>query len=143
MIASDTSVLLSDLLPDVNHAAARRLFEAIHTPVMVSPLNRLEFETAVRRMAGAGAIRTEVADHVLQVFEENLSSGYLRLVEPDARRVWARAMGLARHHAATLAPRSPDIWHVAFASEMGAKVFWTFDDRQKRLAHAAGLQVNP
>ena len=143
MIASDTSVLLSDLLPDVNHEAARRLFESIRSPVLVSPLNRLEFETAVRRMAGAGTIRMNVADHVLYVFEENLSRGYLRLVEPDAGRVWARAMGLARHHAATLAPRSLDIWHVAFASEMGATVFWTFDDRQKRLAKKAGLQVNP
>ncbi|HSP42804.1 MAG TPA: type II toxin-antitoxin system VapC family toxin, partial [Luteolibacter sp.] len=131
------------LLPDVNHKAARRLFESIRTPVLVSPLNRLEFETAVRRMAGAGSIQMEVADNVLQVFDENLACGYLRLAEPDGGRVWARAMGLARHHAATLSPRSLDIWHLALALEMGAKVFWTFDDRQKRLAQAAGLRVNP
>ena len=106
-------------------------------------MNRLEFETAVRRIAGAGSIGLDMADHVLQVFEENRSRGFLRLVEPEAGRVWARAMGLARHHAATLALRSLDIWHVAFALEMGAKVFWTFDDRQKRLAQAAGLTINP
>ena len=143
MTACDTSALLSDFLPDVNHKAARRLFESIRTPVLVSPLNRLEFETAVRRMAGAGTIQTDVVNDVLQVFDENLSDGSLRLADPDGKRVWARAMGLARHHAATLAPRSLDIWHVAFALELGAKDFWTFDERQKRLALAAGLRVNP
>ena len=143
MIACDTSVLLSDMLPDVNHKAARRLFESIDTSVLLSPLNRLEFETAVRRMAGAGTIGPETADHVLDLFAESVRSGYLRLVEPDAERVWARAMGLARHHASKLAPRSLDIWHVAFAMESGAKTFWTFDDRQRRLAKAAGLRVNP
>jgi predicted nucleic acid-binding protein len=39
--------------------------------------------------------------------------------------------------------RSFDILHVAAALELGATKFWSFDDRQKRLAEEVGLRVNP
>jgi len=35
------------------------------------------------------------------------------------------------------------VLHVAAALALGAKVFYTFDTRQKALATAAGLKVKP
>ncbi len=41
----------------------------------------------------------------------------------------------------TIGCRTLDILHVVFALEIGAGSFVTFDERQKRLAGYAGLQV--
>ncbi|MGA2250711.1 hypothetical protein [Terracidiphilus sp.] len=43
----------------------------------------------------------------------------------------------------TLGVRTLDSLHVACALELGARSFWTFDERQERLAIAAGLNTNP
>lgn len=48
---------------------------------------------------------------------------------------------LARRHAARLGTRTLDTLHVASALELKAKRFWTFDERQARLARAAGLRL--
>jgi predicted nucleic acid-binding protein len=38
--------------------------------------------------------------------------------------------------------RTLDSLHVASAIEFGAKSFWTFDERQAKLAVAEGLQLS-
>jgi len=48
--------------------------------------------------------------------------------------------GLARHHGARLGLRTLDTLHVASALELKAQRFWTFDERQAKLARAAGLK---
>jgi predicted nucleic acid-binding protein len=53
--------------------------------------------------------------------------------------VFAASERLARRHVATLGVRTLDSLHVAAALELGAGRFWTFDDRQTRLAEAEGL----
>jgi predicted nucleic acid-binding protein len=48
---------------------------------------------------------------------------------------------LARRYAAKLGLRTLDTLHVASALELKAERFWTFDDRQKKLARAVGLKT--
>lgn len=49
---------------------------------------------------------------------------------------------LARRFVSTLGTRTLDTLHVACALELKATRFWTFDDRQAKLARAAGLRTN-
>jgi predicted nucleic acid-binding protein len=58
---------------------------------------------------------------------------------PDA--AYETAMELARKHGPHLLMRTLDTLHVACALELGAHEFWTFDQRQSKLAKAAGLTV--
>jgi predicted nucleic acid-binding protein len=46
---------------------------------------------------------------------------------------------LGRRYGPKLGIRTLDTLHVACALELKAKRFWTFDDRQGKLAKAAGL----
>jgi predicted nucleic acid-binding protein len=48
---------------------------------------------------------------------------------------------LARRHGPKLGLRTLDSLHVACALELKADRFWTFDDRQAKLAKAEGLKI--
>lgn len=48
---------------------------------------------------------------------------------------------LGRRYGAKLGIRTLDSLHVACALELKTKRFWTFDDRQRKLAKAAGLDT--
>ncbi len=49
---------------------------------------------------------------------------------------------LARTYVAKLGTRTLDSLHVAAALELKAERFWTFDERQAKLAKAVGLKVS-
>lgn len=51
-----------------------------------------------------------------------------------------RCVQLAQQYASRVALRTLDTLHVASALELGAERFWTFDDRQAKLARAVGLK---
>ena len=48
---------------------------------------------------------------------------------------------LARRYGPKLGVRTLDSLHVACALELKAERFWTFDDRQAKLAKAEGLKI--
>ncbi len=55
---------------------------------------------------------------------------------------WETCADLARQYAPTLGVRTLDSLHVACALELKAERFWTFDERQARLAEAVGLDTS-
>jgi hypothetical protein len=57
--------------------------------------------------------------------------------------VWERSIELTQRFGPALGVRMLDSLHVACALELRAQSFWTFDERQERLAIAAGLMTNP
>ncbi len=73
-------------------------------------------------------------------FEQDCIAGVWILVDlPE--RIWETGIGLARLYGPTLGVRTLDSLHVACAMELKAQKFWTFDERQARLAEAAGLDI--
>ena len=57
-------------------------------------------------------------------------------------RAWETSIELARRYGPALGVRTLDSLHVACALELRADKFWTFDDRQAKLAEAAGLDTS-
>jgi predicted nucleic acid-binding protein len=79
---------------------------------------------------------------VREEFVQDLSSGVLRIERlPD--EVFVLARRLSRRHTAKVGTRSLDIIHVASALLLRPDVFYSFDERQRRLAEAEGLTVRP
>jgi len=109
---------------------------------MITPLAEFELVNAF----GARVFRKESnaaqAGASVRAFEADLASGLFvrRAVSGSA---YERALSLSRKYTPLLGTRAMDILHVAIALELGAAAFLTFDQAQRRLAHAAGMKVRP
>jgi predicted nucleic acid-binding protein len=135
---ADSSFFVSLYLADVHSRAAGELLSS-GTRVWFTPLHYAECTHAI----------------VQQVFFHNLQAAeaqkvYAALVSDQSADLWLRAeipvsafevcSDLARRYGPRLGVRTLDSLHVACALELNAERFWTFDERQAKLAKAVGLK---
>jgi predicted nucleic acid-binding protein len=136
---ADSSFFVSLYLADQHSEEASRLLPGGPT-LWLTPLHLAEWIHAVEQHVFRGKVSRSEADVV-----------YLRFEEHRKNRIWVeagipenafeRCAELARRHVAQLGCRTLDTLHVAAALELKAERFWTFDERQAKLARAAGLKV--
>jgi len=139
MICADSSFFVSVYLIDAHSPKADlRLGDA--PMVCVNELNRTELAHALAQYIFRGQVTTAQAQLAWSQFEEDCAKGRWFEVEFPSG-TWAVSVDLARRYGATLGVRTLDSLHVACALELGAERFWTFDERQTRLAEAAGLNT--
>ena len=86
------------------------------------------------------AITRAEADQLAEKFVEHCRHGLWRQVAVPELALDVCAQ-LGRKHAGRLGVRTLDTLHVAAALELNAAEFWTFDDRQRKLAQAVGLKA--
>jgi predicted nucleic acid-binding protein len=98
----------------------------------LTPFHRLEFRSAVELRLFRKEITKGQAARVLTQFVDDLDSVYA--VSDLPHDIFSHAYDLAAQHTARLGTRSLDILHVALAQALEAAEFWTFDQRQSRLA---------
>ena len=139
----DSSLIVSLVSQDTHSAAAAVCVAALSEPLIFTPLHRIETRNALRNAAARGAI-TEADRHAaFHRIDEGLHNGLLIHTPVVWTDVFRRADELSAKHAASAGQRTIDLLHVAIALEAGAKTFLSFDQRQRKLAKAAGLKVKP
>lgn len=80
------------------------------------------------------------AQKVYTQFQRDRESGFWVEVNlPEM--VFDRCIQLAQQYAGRIAVGTLDTLHIASALELGAQRFMTFDERQAKLAKAAGLKL--
>lgn len=138
-IYADTSFIVSYYLQDVHSPEADRRMKA-GPSLWVTPLNRTEFAHVLHQFVFRAAIALAESRLVWQDFEDDCSNGVWKEIDlPES--IWERSIGLARKHGPKLGVRTLDSLHVACALELKARQFWTFDERQAKLAKAGGLDT--
>jgi predicted nucleic acid-binding protein len=139
-IYADTSFFVSLYLPDRHSEEAERRMAASQA-TWFSLLHRAEWMHAVSQHVFRKEISAAEARGVQAELQKDLGSGlWLRVDLPES--VWDTCAELARRHGSRLGMRTLDSLHVAAALELAAKTFWTFDERQAKLAAAVGLQTS-
>ena len=137
-IYADSSFFVSLYLPDRHFTQARRL-AAQHARVWLTPLHRAELANSVAQQLFMKKISAGEAQKVLKEFQRDREARFwMEVGLPEM--AFERCVGLTQQHASRLALRTLDTLHVASALELGAERFWTFDDRQAKLARAVGLK---
>jgi predicted nucleic acid-binding protein len=140
MIYVDSSFLVAAYVVDVHSpAVVHRLWAELH--VGITPFGRSEVANTVFRQVFLKKLTPAEANRAWQSFEADCQGGTWDCMElPE--RAWETSVDLARKHVPRLGVRTLDTLHVACALELKAERFWTFDERQARLAEAVGLNTS-
>jgi predicted nucleic acid-binding protein len=135
----DTGCLVKLYYPERESAAVAAA--VFGEPNAFTVLHELEIVTAMqlkvfRREAQPGQVLA-----ALELAQEDLVAGKLVESPTDWRSTLLEAVRLAQTHAAVTGCRSLDTLHCALAKAIGPNAFLSSDERQIKLARAAGLRV--
>lgn len=136
---ADTSFLVSIYLTDTHSHEADQLFKS-SAGLFCTPLHLVEFAHSIEQNVFRRMISARSATRIYVEFERDRKAGlWFEVGQPEL--MFAGAVELARAHTATFGTRTLDTLHVAAAVELKAERFWTFDERQAKLAKAVGLKL--
>lgn len=140
-IYADSSFLVSRYLADVHSSRVDQAL-ALKPSVWLTPFNSAEIANAVYQQAFQKRLTIAGARLAWTDFEQDCTAGiWVQVGFPI--RAWTTSIDLARRYGPILGVRTLDSLHVACALELKAEKFWTFDERQARLAEAVGLDTTP
>ena len=108
--------------------------------VLLTGFNRAELANAIFQQVFLKRLAPADAAQAWSDFERDCFEGVWALAEFPLN-AWNTCVQLARQYGPTLGVRTLDSLHVACALELRAERFWTFDERQARLAEAVGLNT--
>jgi len=138
---ADTGFLISLYSSDDHSATASALVKA--KPVfLLTPLGEMEFINAVELCVFRSQWTRREARAVIDQFLHHQGAGIFQL-EPLRSEIWQEALTLSQRHTASLGVRTLDILHVAAATILKPDAFFSFDQRQRKLAKAVHLAVLP
>jgi predicted nucleic acid-binding protein len=140
MVYSDSSFVASTYVNDVHSPEARRRMASRPT-VWLTPFNRTEVAHAIYQQVFRKRISVAEARLAWIDFQQDCAKGiWIPINLPE--RIWETSIDLAMRYGPTIGVRTLDSLHVACALELKAQRFWTFDERQARLAEAVGLDTS-
>lgn len=106
----------------------------------LTPFHQAEWNHAIEQQVFRGNLSPEEAQTVHEDFERDRKTGFwFEVAFPE--KTFELCAQLARQYVSRLGSRTLDTLHVAAALELKVERFWTFDERQAKLARAAGLKV--
>ena len=136
----DSSFLVSSYITDAHSVRVDRCMAG--SPVVgLTEFNRAELANAIFQQVFRKRLTPANAAQVWSDFKRDCADGVWTGVGFPSR-AWETSIELARRHGPTLGVRTLDSLHVACALELRAERFWTFDERQMKLADAVGLDTS-
>ncbi len=136
----DASFLFSLYVLDGNSAAASAKMRRAALPLLLTDVGKIEILNAVGLRLFRKELRPAEAKKVYGLFREDIEQGVVQIV-PLPAAAYQQAEQLARTHTPRLGTRTLDLLHVAGALVLKADAFYTFDQKQARLATAVGLTI--
>ena len=137
----DSSFLVSPYVQD-SHSAEFLLRISTQPVIRLTPFHTAEVAHAIHLHVFYKQLSAGAAARAWSEFQDDCHAGVWMIVGlPE--KTWTACLDLAQRYGPTLGVRTLDSLHVACALELNADKFWTFDERQEKLAHAVGLDTNP
>jgi predicted nucleic acid-binding protein len=147
MIYADTSFFVAaKVRRDTNHKAALDYYE-VHQDLdwLWSPWHRVEVFNSIRQLVKhpetSRRLSRAEAKALIHRLDTDVRLGYFTHLEADWRDVMRTANEISIASGFELACRAPDLLHVAYAKELAAESFVSFDQDQAALAEASGLKI--
>lgn len=141
MIYVDTSVIVKLYVREEYSQAASIWLRRHDEAIPLTPFHELELTNAVKLKQFRNEMTKGQIEVVLTRFNEHEREGIYYRPQIHWANAFTLAVALSRKHTEKTGSRSLDIMHVALALSISATGFLTFDERQSKLAIAAGLRV--
>jgi predicted nucleic acid-binding protein len=139
IVYPDTSFLIANYLSDTHSTEVDERMVA-RPNLFVTPFGRAELASAIYRQVFLRRASESEAKRAWENFEFDRHSGPMQTIAfPET--AWIVIVDIVRRHVPKLGVRTLDSLHVACALELRAEKFWTFDERQQKLAEAVGLDT--
>lgn len=143
MTFADASFLVSFFGHDGRSREALRWWRTANTVLNVSRLVWFEAENSLRTLHLEGSCTPAESAWAVEKLRRAKAEGLIEVRDSRASRLFPAAARLSAHYAGQKRFGAMDILHVATALDLGAKQFVSFDERQRELAEAEGLDVVP
>lgn len=144
MIYCDTSFLAALYLPEeVFEPRARAISANFERSIPYPWLLELELSNAVYRGLGRNLYDKRTCTAILGQISADKNTGILSVWSIDSTALFKGAMELSKRFTAAHQCRTLDILHIAAALEFRAETIASFDQRQRKLAASAGLNLLP
>ncbi|MGA2867477.1 MAG: type II toxin-antitoxin system VapC family toxin [Verrucomicrobiota bacterium] len=143
MTFADTGFIASLYLEESTSKAADAALGARREPLPLTPLAALELRNAFNRAVQRRRITVAERDALWQDVEADIADGFLVPTTVASGQVHDKARQLSDRYTPMLGTRSLDLLHLAAALVLEAKIFFTFDERQRKAAASEGLKVKP
>jgi predicted nucleic acid-binding protein len=145
VIYADTSFIVASRFRfDTWHNEATAFYAEHEESVWLwSPWHNVEVYHALRQCARENdprrGLTTVEAKQLIRRLETDVRLGYFQHLESDWRDVLRTAREQSVEYGFQVPFSSADLLHVAYATELAAELFVSFDDDQLALASAVGL----
>lgn len=139
-IYADTSFFVSLYVKDTHSITADQMLRGGERPP-ITPLHVAEWTHAIAQHVFRRQMTVAEADRLHREFDDDRAARIWQTISVPETAIEICA-DLGRRFGPKLGIRTFDSLHVACAIELNTKRFWTFDDRQKRLAKTAGLDIH-
>lgn len=139
MTYADTSFFVSLYVKDAHSSKADKMVNSGRRP-LITPLHIAEWTHAISQHVFRQQMTTAEADRLHRDFDDDRTARIWPTISVPETALDVCA-DLGRRYARKLGVRTLDSLHVACALELKAERFWTFDDRQEKLAEVAGLRI--
>jgi predicted nucleic acid-binding protein len=140
---ADTGFIVSLYLEETTSKAADAALGGRREPLPLTPLVALELRNAFNRAVQRGRITAAQRDALWQDVETDIASGFLVPTPVASGLLHDKARQLSDRHTPTLGTRSLDLLHIAAALVLESKIFFSFDDKQRKAADSEGLRIKP
>ena len=142
MIYLDTSAFVKLYILEPESESLQAFIASQDHPLPVWDIIEAEFCNALRLKVFWNELTEAQADGQIEHYERRKQSGQYFVPDVSRSSIMSSFHALSRE-TPRLGCRTMDILHVAFALQIDAQSFVSYDERQRTLAKHAGLQVWP
>ncbi len=126
---------------EADSPAVIKWVRGLQQPISFNSLHELEFQNAIQLHLFRQSLPSASAQRLEHTIQTDLATGVLSRTSLPWNLVFAEAVRLSIAFTSQFGNRSLDILHVAGAVVSECDSFATFDERQSKLAKAAGLKL--
>ncbi len=141
MVYLDTSVIIKLYVKEKYSIKVETKIKRNDESIPLTSFHQVEFVNALNLKRYRKEISAEEVQTVLARFDRHESIGVYYRPSVNWSDIFQKAIELSLTHTSKAGSRSLDILHVATAVSLKADRFFSFDERQSKLASLSGLEI--